>query len=133
MLIVYGAHRFKRTRVAYRRDFCLTCEQERIIFWIRSFLVGHLYGIPNLPLWFRKERRCSSCSQDPATRTRTSANLVAVFAALIAVVALMMSIGVVADPKAREPVFVLIVLGISRPAVPEPVLHCRRCGLDRVG
>ncbi len=107
MLVVFGVHRFKPKRVAYRNDFCLNCDQPRLAQRIRSFFVGHLYWIPLLPLGFWKEWRCVTCGVDPARRTRTGqTGLVVLLAVLTALVAAIFTVGAVSEWKNPDgPVF----------------------------
>lgn len=125
MIIVYGTHRFVRRRVAYRQDFCVSCESERVTEQIRSFVVGHLYWIPLLPLGFFKEWRCPHCGLDPTQRVRTSRKLVRTFAGLVGLVAAMVTWVAIADPKAPTALTLLIAAGIWALAAGIVYLHVR--------
>lgn len=95
LLITYGVYRFAPRRVAYRQDYCLVCEAERVSVRIRSFFVGHVYGIPLLPVGFFRQWRCASCGNDPARRARTSRSQVvelAVVVGLLAAILMAMSV-----------------------------------------
>ncbi|MCW3060946.1 MAG: hypothetical protein JWQ02_2767 [Capsulimonas sp.] len=83
MYLIHGQYRWKKQRIAYRGDYCLTCEGPRLAEQIRSFDVGHLYFIPILPLGYRNHWHCSACGNDPHARTRTSKALLVVLAVVI--------------------------------------------------
>jgi hypothetical protein len=74
MLVVHGTYLWWRKVVAYRNDYCLTCDVPRLAFQHRTFDVHHLFFIPVLPLGFWKRWHCSVCGSDPhaSGRTRTS-------------------------------------------------------------
>jgi hypothetical protein len=65
LLIVHGIYQFRPKRLAFRNDYCLSCGQPRRSVQIRTFDVCHIFGIPFLPLGFRKCWRCSVCSSQP--------------------------------------------------------------------
>lgn len=71
MIIPSGVYSFKRKLVAYRNDFCLSCEAPRRALQIRSFDVVHLFFVPALPLGFLRHWRCSVCGGDPHIYPRT--------------------------------------------------------------
>jgi fatty acid desaturase len=70
-LLVFGIYSFKRKVVAYRNDFCLSCEATRRAYQTRSFDMFHLFFIPVLPLGFWRRWRCSVCGGDPHINRRT--------------------------------------------------------------
>ena len=86
MLIVYGVYRFRPKRVAFRNDYCVTCKQEGRAIGIRTFDVGHIFGIPVLPVGFWKHWCCSSCSKDPHAHRGTGPSLK--WAAILALITL---------------------------------------------
>ena len=68
MFIVSGAYHFWPKRVAFRDDYCLTCQAPRRSIAVRTFDVGYIYWIPFLasrlletlemyPLWSRSPRQ----------------------------------------------------------------------------
>jgi hypothetical protein len=71
MLIVVGRYFFKPKRLAFRNDFCLTCNQPRRSARIRTFDVAQIMFIPILPLGFWKRWLCSACGRDPHANTKT--------------------------------------------------------------
>ena len=71
MLIVYGAYHLWPKRVAFRDDFCLTCQAPRRSIALRTFDVGHIFWIPILPAGFWKHWKCSMCHRDPHANTKT--------------------------------------------------------------
>jgi hypothetical protein len=56
---------FQNKVVAYRNDFCLTCNAPRRAVQTRSFKVIHLFYIPLVPLGFWREWHCQYCDDDP--------------------------------------------------------------------
>ncbi len=72
MHIVFGTHQFGRRTIAYRGDFCLSCDRHTISQQQRTFNVFHLYWIPLLPLGFRRHWHCIECRNDPHARVQTS-------------------------------------------------------------
>jgi hypothetical protein len=71
MLIIHGTYHWSPKRVAFRNDFCLTCEAPRRAVQLRTFDVLHLFWIPVLPLGFWKRWFCASCGQQPSFNQRT--------------------------------------------------------------
>ena len=71
MLIVYGVYHFRPKLVAFRNDYCMTCNTARRTVRIRSFDVGHIFWIPVLPGGFWKRWLCTVCNQDPHVRPGT--------------------------------------------------------------
>jgi hypothetical protein len=65
MIFIHGVYHFKPTRVAFRNDYCLTCEAPRRSVQVRTLDVIHLYGIPLVPLGFWKRWRCGTCHARP--------------------------------------------------------------------
>jgi hypothetical protein len=60
-----GVRSYKPKIVAYRNDFCLSCEAPRRSHQIRSFKMYHVYFIPVVPLGFWREWQCSDCGRNP--------------------------------------------------------------------
>jgi hypothetical protein len=71
-MIHTGVYRFNDSVVAYRNDYCLTCDSERIAEEIRTFDVYHVWFIPLIPVGFRRRWLCSSCGKDPHERPQTT-------------------------------------------------------------
>ena len=74
MIVLYGIRKWKSKVVAYRNDFCLSCEEPRRAHQIRSIKALHLFFIPVLPLYLWWHWECSECGQpphrDPQPRSR---------------------------------------------------------------
>jgi hypothetical protein len=70
MRIVRGAYYYRRKPVAFRNDYCLSCNAPRRSIAIRSFDVGHFYWIPVLPVGFWRHWVCSVCGRKPHSRRR---------------------------------------------------------------
>ncbi len=60
-----GIRSYKSRIVAYRNDFCLSCEGPSRAHQIRSLKAYHVFFIPVLPLGFWREWQCSECGRDP--------------------------------------------------------------------
>jgi hypothetical protein len=71
MLVVYGVYRLRPKRVAFRNDFCRTCQAPRRAFQQRTFDVFYVYWIPILPLGFWKRWFCTVCGKQPHVNTGT--------------------------------------------------------------
>jgi hypothetical protein len=71
MLIVAGAYHFWPKRVAFRNDYCLSCQAPRRSIAVRTFDVGHLYWIPILPVGFWRHWKCNVCNRDPHVNPKT--------------------------------------------------------------
>jgi hypothetical protein len=72
MEIVVGRYRFAQRVLAFRRDFCLSCDSERVAYLVRSFDALHLYWVPLVPLGFLKRWTCATCKNPPHRRVKTS-------------------------------------------------------------
>ncbi len=71
MFIIHGAYHFWPKRVAFRDDYCLSCQAPCRSIAIRTLDVGHIFWIPILPVGFWKHWKCSMCSRDPHANTKT--------------------------------------------------------------
>ena len=71
MYVVHGLYRFAPRGVAFRNDFCLSCNSPRVALQVRSFYAGHLYWIPVLPLGYWRRWVCSACGKDPHAHHKT--------------------------------------------------------------
>ena len=65
MLLVHGAYHFWPKRVAFRNDYCVTCDGPRRAIAVRTFDVGHVFWIPILPVGFWRHWVCSACNRNP--------------------------------------------------------------------
>jgi hypothetical protein len=71
MFVHYGLYHFRPKAVAFRNDYCRTCDRPRLAVRVRTFDVFHLYWVPLLPVGFWRRWYCSTCKGDPHARTRT--------------------------------------------------------------
>jgi hypothetical protein len=69
-MIVAGHYSYGRKLVAYRNDYCLSCEAPRRAYRVRSFEVLHIFFVPLLPLGFWRSWQCSVCGRDPHKNPR---------------------------------------------------------------
>jgi hypothetical protein len=65
MRMIRGTYHFFPKRVAFRNDYCLSCQAPRRAIATRTLDVGHIYWIPILPIGFWKHWACSACRCDP--------------------------------------------------------------------
>ena len=65
MLVIFGTYNFAKKPVAYRADYCRSCEGERLTLGVRSFDAFHLFWIPVLPLGFWTRWYCGQCQAHP--------------------------------------------------------------------
>src|SRR5579872_7351844 len=68
--MLHGRYSYARKLVAYRNDYCLSCEAPRRAYQVRSFEVLHIYFVPVLPLGFWRLWKCSVCGRDPHVNPR---------------------------------------------------------------
>jgi hypothetical protein len=71
MLLIHGVYRWWPKRLAFRNDYCLSCEQPRRSVQIRTFDVWHIYWIPILPVGFWKRWFCTTCGRQPHASRKT--------------------------------------------------------------
>jgi|SRR6266850_3715289 len=83
VLVVYGIYRFGAKRTAFRNDFCLACNAERLAVQHRSFYCGYLYRVPLVPLGFWRAWSCSVCGGSPHANTRTRRGFKVVLAVIM--------------------------------------------------
>lgn len=113
MLIIHGTYHWRPRRIAFRNDYCRTCEAERLSVLIRTFDVLHIYWIPLLPLGLWSRWFCTHCGSRPhaATRTRRGFKIAGVVA--LALMSLLM--WVVSVQEVKDDVWFLWVLRIGLP------------------
>jgi len=66
-----GVYRFRSRVVAFRNDFCLTCNSRQRAVQVRTFNVLSLKMIPLIPVGFWKRWQCVSCSRNPGYNPRS--------------------------------------------------------------
>jgi hypothetical protein len=133
MFIIHGVYHFWPKRVAFRNDFCLSCEAPRRAIATRTFDVGHVFWIPILPVGLWKHWTCSVCRRHPHQnpKTRRSFKWLALFVLIIVAAA---AWGIPLDPdleigtwivRIGAPVGALVVLANLRRTRGEPSLRER--------
>ena len=65
MLLIHGAYHFWPKRVAFRNDYCVSCDAPRRAIAVRTFDVGHVFWVPILPVGFWRHWVCSACNRNP--------------------------------------------------------------------
>jgi hypothetical protein len=71
MFIIHGVYRWWPKRVAFRNDYCRSCEAPRRAIATRTFDVGHIFWVPLIPVGFWKHWSCATCRRDPHAATKT--------------------------------------------------------------
>lgn len=71
MFIQVGLYRFKPKRVAFRNDFCLSCDMPRRSVKIRTFDMLQIFWIPVLPIGYLSRWVCTVCRRPPHVSRRT--------------------------------------------------------------
>ena len=66
-----GVYHLAGRRVAFRNDYCRTCDAPRLATRVRSFAVLNIFWIPLIPLGFRHRWFCVLCGRPPHESTRT--------------------------------------------------------------
>ncbi len=70
-MLVHGVYHFWPKRVAFRNDYCLSCEAPRRAIATRTFDVGHIFWVPLVPVGFWKHWACTVCRRDPHVNPKT--------------------------------------------------------------
>lgn len=89
MFLVTGLYHFGKKPLAFRNDYCRQCDEKVLSVQRRSFMFGHLFWIPLLPLGIRRRWICVHCGnpahEAPGLR-RVYKWIIAFFLALAALV-----------------------------------------------
>lgn len=72
MIVIHGVYHVAHQMVAYRNDYCRTCDAPRLAFQHRTFDILHVFWVPVLPLGLWSRWRCSACNTHPHQRVRTN-------------------------------------------------------------
>lgn len=70
-MILYGLYRWFPKTVAYRADFCLACDAERLALRIRTVDFLWIFWIPVLPVGLWRRWYCSQCGNPPHRVVKT--------------------------------------------------------------
>jgi len=70
MLIIRGAYHLWPKRVAFRNDYCVSCRAQRRAVAVRTFDIGHVWGVPLLPVGFWRHWKCVECGRKPHSSSR---------------------------------------------------------------
>ena len=89
MLLHYGIYHFAARRTAFRNDFCVRCDAERLAIQTSTLDVLHVYWVPVVPFGRIGRWHCLQC-EHPVDRVRTSRRSIKVaFAIVLAIVAVL--------------------------------------------
>ncbi len=70
-MLIHGLYHWRPKRIAFRADYCRSCEASRIAVLIRTIDVLHVFWIPILPLGMWSRWFCGTCGRRPHQSTRT--------------------------------------------------------------
>ena len=71
LIHIHGMYHFLPKRVAFRNDYCLSCNLPRRSVLIRTFDMWHVFWVPVLPLGFWRRWICTSCNRQPHVNRKT--------------------------------------------------------------
>lgn len=106
-------YRFRPRVVAFRNDFCLTCNTARRAVEVRTFNILSFHGLPILPVGFWRRWQCTSCSRRPGYNPRSRRKFAITLALLAAAFAVIFWLLPVEPDQAA----VWLVIRILSPAV----------------
>lgn len=109
-----GVHSYKSRTVAYRNDFCISCDEPRRAYQIRSFKAYQIYYIPVIPLGFWREWQCSECERDPHKYPGSSKRMWWVAVILAGFFALT---GIIASFEQQDSMLTVWLLRLALPAL----------------
>lgn len=130
MIFFQGFYRLRPRRLAFRNDYCRSCEDETVSYKVRTFNILQINFIPVFPVGFGTRWICSRCDGPSHVRTRTSR--VAMWLAALIMLALTAGVWlgegrskdepVVLVTRIVMPVATLLVALSARRAAPLPKL-----------
>jgi hypothetical protein len=109
-----GVQSYKSQVVAYRNDFCVSCNAPRRAHQIRSFKAYQLYYIPIVPLGFWRDWQCSECGRDPhvySSALRRTRWVIVGFAGFFAIT------GVIASFEEQDSAAIVWLMRLGLPTV----------------
>jgi hypothetical protein len=62
---LFGVYKLAPKQIAYRQDYCIHCQCNRVAFLDRYWGILHIVFVPILPLGRVRSWRCSSCNLHP--------------------------------------------------------------------
>lgn len=71
MLAIHGIYHWKPKRVAFRADYCRSCQAPRLSVLVRTIDVLHAFWVPILPLGIWSRWFCNTCGSRPHQSTHT--------------------------------------------------------------
>jgi hypothetical protein len=96
LIIDYGTHCFFPRRLAYRNDYCLTCDGVSIAVDVETFDWCHIFWIPLIPLGRRRRWLCNLCGSAPHERVASGRGFKMFTAVAFGLFALFAWVGLVA-------------------------------------
>ena len=64
-MLIHGVYHWRPKRVAFRNDYCITCDAERVAIQVRTIDVWHTLWIPLVPLGAHRRWWCLECGCRP--------------------------------------------------------------------
>jgi hypothetical protein len=123
MIIIAGTYRWGTKRAACRNDYCPHCKDGVLTEGRRSFLVGHFFWIPLIPLGFQTEWFCSRCGTTPKNKKPTNKFLLIG----VLILGLLMTIFLIPPViKGDEELIVGLVVGLFFVIAPSLLLLLRK-------
>jgi hypothetical protein len=112
-----GRYSFRKKLVAYRNDYCLSCEAPHRAYRVRNFEVLHIHFVPVLPLGFWRFWKCSVCGRDPHVNPHTGKMWLWIFIVFLALLSVMAWIVPVSHAENKDDVFGIWVMRFACPLV----------------
>lgn len=109
-----GVQSYRSRIIAYRNDYCVTCNAQRRAHQIRSFKAYQVYYIPIIPLGFWREWQCAECSRDPhvySSALRRVRWFIVLFAGMFAIT------GVIASFDQQDSAVTMWLMRLGLPAL----------------
>jgi hypothetical protein len=107
MIVIHGTYHWRPRRVAFRNDFCRTCNGQTVSVLIRTLDVLHIFWIPVLPLGVWSRWFCARCGGRPHHNVATRRGYKIAGAAVLAVMILGVWISVPPDTEGIEMIWAL--------------------------
>lgn len=109
-MLIYGRHRWATRTVAFRGDYCLSCDSCTVSRQVSTLDFFHVYWVPLLPLGRWKHWHCQECGCNPHERVRMGRGYKLV-GAIACLVVFVMSFLIPMEPDAESTIWGMRVGG----------------------
>ena len=109
-----GVRSYRPRTVAYRNDYCVSCNSPRRAHQVRSFKAYQLYYVPIVPLGFWREWQCTECGRHPHVYSRA---LRRTRWAILGLVGMFAITGVIASFDQQDSAAIMWLMRLGLPAV----------------